>query len=395
MDAPVFRSWNCTDLCVAHPTKPFHGPGAIELRIDGSVNITVASDPCGNIDFHDVQITGKTDGGDEVLVEHASSHALTSSFSHAGHSGIMHFLPYQCEILTPAYDPTTVTHEVFHLKNARLIGLGSFAHGSSKVTLRGLASQKLVPGHISAEMKIEHSAATGRVNYSHLESLISLALRSLVLAPCHESFSGNTPTKTVLFADTRADASNAPLISLFGDATASFLNKTLTGYLTNVAQYDLESMIQYYVFAHTSHTLELQFIFASIFMEGLKFNWAKNVSELYQDIKTTTGTIRGFRTSPTQKNLSIEHLMNRLAAHLGYSASFTFVEDRNMLFHSGQSVATQLGHANPGTTLFAELYSLYDQMDDLLLRILGYSGEMYSPRNPNTALNFPSRTPVS
>ncbi|WP_437751527.1 hypothetical protein [Sorangium sp. So ce1389] len=187
--------------------------------------------------------------------------------------------------------------------------------------------------------------------------------------------------------------SNAPLVSLFADATASFLDRTLDGYKVNAADYGLDVMLQYYVLAHTNDTLEYQFLFASVFMEGLKFNWAKNVSGLHRDTKAN-GVIRGFRLAPSQRNLSFEELMNRLAAHLGYSATFTFIEDRNMLFHSGQGTALHLGHADPYSVMQEELFVLYDQMEDLLLRILGYRGIVCSRADPDTPLEFPARTPA-
>jgi hypothetical protein len=43
-----------------------------------------------------------------------------------------------------------------------------------------------------------------------------------------------------------------------------------------------------------------------------------------------------------------------------------------------------------------ELYKLYDQMDDLLLRILGYRGPIhpYDPDGPKK-VDFPTRSPIA
>lgn len=399
MDAPVFRSWNCPELKVEHPVKPFVGPGTIELRVDGSLNIAVGSKPFGDLDcpdhheFRDVRITGRTDAGDEVVADHATSHRHTNKDAPTGST--MHFLAFQCEVRAPAYDATMVTKEVFHLKNTKLIGRGSFARGSSKVTICGPKETEFEAGRLSADVTFEHAGSAERISYSSVESLLRLAQRSLILAPCREEFSGDILTRTVAVPDTRKDLPRRPLVSWFGNRTALFVDATLTGYLSNVSLYDLDAMIQYYVFSYDDNVVqEIQFMFASVFMEGLKYNWARNVSTLHKDVKAN-GIIRGFKASSTDKKvLTFEDLMKKLAAHLGYNGTFTFVEDRHVIFHTGQSAAVQLGHNMPHIPLQAELFTLYDQMDDLLLRILGYDGVIYSPKDPNMPLSFPSRAPT-
>jgi len=84
--------------------------------------------------------------------------------------------------------------------------------------------------------------------------------------------------------------------------------------------------------------------------------------------------------------------MNLVANNLGYSTNtFSFIDNRNMLFHTGIPTAAHTGHHNPNSKLWDELLTLYDQMDDLLLIILGFTGEIYSMRYTNFLRKVPKQ----
>jgi hypothetical protein len=133
--------------------------------------------------------------------------------------------------------------------------------------------------------------------------------------------------------------------------------------------------VGYYCRSHQETLAEAKFIFASVFMEALKFNWALKVAKLPQDRKQS-GLIRGFRR-PTSGNYSFEELMNLVASDLKLNHVYTFIDDRNALFHSGQAANLQTG-ASAGTwaALRSELVPLHDQMDEFLLTLLEYSGKI-------------------
>jgi len=132
-------------------------------------------------------------------------------------------------------------------------------------------------------------------------------------------------------------------------------------------------------------------------MEGLKFYWAKNIATLPADVKQN-GLVRGFvnTTSASGKPVlySFEELLTAAANALGVTTTFTFIEDRNALFHTGATSAAQLGATGTWAALKPEMIRLYDQMDDLLLHLLNYSGPIHPWQGPHPKVLFPARTPI-
>jgi len=68
---------------------------------------------------------------------------------------------------------------------------------------------------------------------------------------------------------------------------------------------------------------------------------------------------------------------------------FTFIEDRNAMFHSGAPGAYQAGASSTWSAIKPELIQLYRQIDDILLTILGYQGPIHRWDAPDTEVQFP------
>ena len=176
-----------------------------------------------------------------------------------------------------------------------------------------------------------------------------------------------------------------PMLPRNADILCEHITNPLAEFLNLESTYNLHMLKHYYCKAYTEIFDEYKFIFGSIFMEALKFYWAKNVSNLRTVTNPNTGLIKGYKEQSSNNFLSFEDLMNRMAQDIGIaSGSFSFIENRNMLFHSGLASATHLGHNNAADLLWDELLKLYDQMDEALLKILGFSGRIFTMRNPNS-----------
>jgi hypothetical protein len=154
-----------------------------------------------------------------------------------------------------------------------------------------------------------------------------------------------------------------------------FVTESLPSYLQRKDDWALRTLVGFYCRSHYESLAEAKFIFAGVFMEALKFHWALNVGKLAQDRKQS-GLIRGFKR-PTGGLYSFEELMTLVAADLKLKHAYTFIDDRNALFHSGQAAIVQKGGGG-GTwqALRPELELLHDQMDELLLALFGYSGKI-------------------
>ncbi len=168
------------------------------------------------------------------------------------------------------------------------------------------------------------------------------------------------------------------------------MTQTMGVYQAEVDRWSLPTLIAYYCRSHTESLGEAKFIFAGVVIEAMKFYWAKNVGQLRQDLKAN-GLIRGF--CPQAGGRNFEQLLTMMRDHLELSHSYTFLDDRNALFHTGlTSVAQTAPGAETWPPLQTELAKLHDQIDDILLTVLQYKGVICSYWDIDTELQFPGRT---
>jgi hypothetical protein len=267
--------------------------------------------------------------------------------------------------------------------------------------LPGLDPEDRRQGLIRGQLTVTENAsstADGQEIRRELLPLLSLAQRCQLTAPREDVFDGDVLVRVVLRGNDFNIESTHPLIPPAPTELRPFIEQTLPAYRTHANSYELERLIWYYCRAFTEPYHEARFIFAGVFMEALKFYWAKNVGGYTPDVKAN-GLVRGFVKTVLSNGKKVHHtfeeLINGVAQHLGYAPTFTFIEDRNALFHTGAPGAAQLGAAPTWAFVKPELYKLYDQMDDLLLRILAYRGPIhpYDPAGPKK-VDFPARTPI-
>lgn len=212
-----------------------------------------------------------------------------------------------------------------------------------------------------------------------------------------------------LYGNAWADAA-MPLIPR--EQMTTFLEQTLPVYLALNESHRLFALAEYYVRSFIEDTADHKFTFASIFMEAFKFSWAFNdaAPDMIRDVKTN-GMVRGFQRPPTAaavaaaaakgktaKNVdwTFEDLLKRYAGSAAGPSGFTFIENRNALFHTGLPAAAQTQSVPGGGSyqyLKPELTRLQMQMEDILLGVvLGYQGDIHE-YGSDDVVTFPGRTP--
>lgn len=288
-------------------------------------------------------------------------------------------------------EPNTV---VCYLKNIGINFIGKINYGNEKFELGAISSKSGVPekGRIGARLLIKDSKLGAEEIDRLLDaicSLLSISQRIPVSIACIQRYCGDEFVSAEAYHLVDDHKPVVPMIFKFADHVCEFVTKTLPSFIKNESNYNLHVLTHYYCRAFTELFDESKFIFGSIFMEALKFNWAKNISSLKVE-NNPNGTIKKFLDPITGEKLGFRKLIESVAGHLGYTPSkFSFIDNRNMLFHTGLSLHDHLGHKTPNDVLWQELLRLYDQMDELLLRILDYSGNIYSVRYPNASRKFP------
>jgi hypothetical protein len=157
-------------------------------------------------------------------------------------------------------------------------------------------------------------------------------------------------------------------------------------------QYELPRLIHTYCVSIAAEHAEVKFALASMFMEALKFFWALRVAGKNPD-RDAAGLVRGFikRTLPNGRHIhyTFEELLQECCASINYNTTFTFIRDRNAIFHSGAPGAYQVGGADPWSAIKPELIRLYRQIDDILLTLLKYGGPIRRWDTPDAIDTFP------
>lgn len=398
-------TWDCPRLSLSTVDgAPAVGPGRVVLDATGSLSLQVTLRGRGHLhlsDFVDNQdVSG--DGPDGKTVAAPGCWVSRVRWNSSTNDCEVTLTPMEC-VLTDASVSGAWTSREYYLKALHCLGVVRATDGNRSIIVQqlpGLDPDVRRSGLIRAKAVVEDPASVGADVVSirrELLSVLSLAQRCAISAPREEMFVGDQVAEIILRGSESIVESTHPLIPPTPSELGAFLTQALPAFRAHAVGYELERLLWYYCRAFTEPYAEAKFIFASVFMEALKFAWAKNVAHLPTDQKAN-GLVRGFIKGMNQKNKPIlytfEELVDQVAAHLNYTTTFTFIEDRNALFHTGAAAANQQAAGSIWAALKPELWKLYAQMDDLILTLLGYTGPIHPYDPAATRVNFPGRTPT-
>lgn len=404
----VLCRWYFDQFNMIHTTASLSGMGSLELTLDGRVNVKASFKGLVGNPYvgAPLKLTGATKNGHSLEIEQAH----LSRVDFVSQSNVL-FKTLGCKINKPGHPLQGWTSRHYWLKNIRCFGTGTFQVAGYTFTLEplpGFDLNRAEPGYLNADLKVTSPIPTTD-DISELVDdicyLLSLAQRSFIGWVRLEVSDGTTGGYLELRELTQDHPVQAPLVDFFAQDICDFVVQVFPNFVRQKTSYSLRILIEHYWRAHVETYAEVKFIFGSVFMETLKFDWAKNVgTTIYQPRTGQNGLIKGFRRPGSGRDTSFEDLLVEMSKSLNYPAqmsisaqgsnpgqpgTFTFIDNRNALFHSGQSGATQLGHSSVWQYLKPEMHRLYDQMDDLFLRVLGYSGKIHRTSKPNTLVNFP------
>lgn len=326
----------------------------------------------------ETNLVGETEDGSTIQLEgafvrHAS--ATTGSVTEPAATSL-ELSARRLELFTAISGTTPWTRKEVWLHGPRVFGTICWTFEDYDFEMAPHAVEPL-PGVRSTSLKVTRRTVTGNDDFPRiLEAtlcLLSVADRVRCRAFLIKTYSHNDLLHAEAVPYPNQPHGTHPLIPPVD--VSQFIVTTLPSYLQKESAWSLKTLIGYYCRSHEETLAEAKFIFASVFMEALKFTWALNVGKLPQDRKQS-GLIRGFKR-PTNGNYSFDELMQLVVSALKLNHTYTFIDDRNALFHSGQAATLQTG-ATVGTwqALRSELVPLHNQIDEILLSILGYSGKI-------------------
>lgn len=405
----LYRKWDFNSITYKFNNVTVSGSGVIEVTNKGEVTIDVNISGFIGLPNGHINLTGTSIGGIAFNARGMISNTnvdITSS----GTVTTIQIKPLEVTVMENGYQENISVDEVaWHLKNAKLLtSPHSDQIGNFLVTLESISrpkNQKQIAGEISTILRSKKiNVVSDDIDQfqDDLSRILTLAQRCPTTPVVKEYYFSGKLVYTKIIEPTGNYIALRPLVTWYADITLNFLKSIYPMFIHQKDPYGLITLIEYYWRSHVESTVEIKFLYGSIFMEALKFNWAANVAtNLDTDIKAN-GLVRGFRPkgAPVNaQNLSFENLLMQTARHLGYpcgTGTFTFIEDRNCIFHSGLSSAPQQGHPSSWPVIKPELERLYNQMDDLILRILGYSGIIFEIdlTTGGRDVNFPARTPA-
>lgn len=340
------------------------GCGAVVMSEHARLSVRIEFDslvPRTDLDDGPYWLTGRTNDGTEL--DAPACYLAASGWASSSRRAWVEFLPLECFLRNPATIGRAWTRRILKLKNTHTLWPQRWTDDSFAFHLRSLANSASRParersGLLDAELEVQVATPMGD-DFGDTRTLVldllSLAARSPCVAPIEEVWSGIDWIETRLCPSDWDFSANNPLIP--ADSLAPFMTLATPGYRKQEPLAGLHVLISYYCRSHTESMAEFKFLFAGVVMEALKFNWALNVFALPTK-KTASGIVKKFVKPDGKTPYSFEELLSMVAADLGVSATYSFIENRNAIFHTGEAAAAQLGHASVWPVLKLELTKL-------------------------------------
>jgi hypothetical protein len=382
-----FREWHCDCSLLDASRRQHAGIGSVVLTEFGEVTLSVRLP--GNLTIGSFPLEQDITGTEETGLAVCAKRAMVQRARFNTGTAETRVVFVAQEIRIARQPVGTIAQQRIYLKGLHLVGPCAFTDGTTHYTIDSLSndSNDSRQGRISAVLQTdtEHSCRDVQV-------LLGLAQRCRARAPFRECDDATGVCSITLIHEDTAVSAGHPLIPPRGRDVAAFMNTALQQYPQLESALELPRLIDYYCLSVEASFGELKFILAGVFMEGLKFYWAKNVAG-YSTDKKASGLIRGFEKAKTSGGRSVHYTFEELIvaayAHYGLHPTFTFIEDRNALFHTGAPGAAQLGAAPLWPVIRPELEKLYQQIDHFLLTILGYSGSVRRWEAADNDVPFP------
>ncbi|QAT83450.1 hypothetical protein EJ065_1852 [Corallococcus coralloides] len=391
-DVPVFKEWILPEMTIRGGGAPWTSRGQVRVFADSRVEIrfTYVHPVRHSQDVpHRVRIAGKTRDGfrlEEVDAVLVGIQPVTRRKTDVV------FIPYRCVLSRESQAPIRLAR--YYLKNLSVYaGVAKVEDGRYRASLSPRGAYE--PFRFGAYLDV----TGGRLARAKADELAEDVARLVTVAsrcpvvPCFREYHSSSRIQRYEFFSNSWDFKPMRnVIALVGDEMGEFLSKTLGNYRAAKAPWRASLLVEYFWRAHQETTAELQFLLLSVFMESVKFNFARNVAK-HATKKNSNGTIRDFFSASNVK-LGFRDLLIEAGNHLGVpkvDKRMGFIANRNCIFHSGQSSYSQLGQRNTYLPLKGELRRLYDLADDFMLHLLGYKGPFHAYGDPERLRMYPSR----
>lgn len=391
---PLFREWKLPEMVLQSAGTPWQSRGTIRIFADSRVEIRFTySHPI----VHSVRvpetpvITGSTSDGFTL----AQTKAVFVRSEHVTRRTTdLVYLPYRCVLSVPKARPLSSAR--YYIKNLSPYA-GTATMNDGELEARLVPEGVYEPFQFGARLDVT-GRRLARLKADKLAEdvarLVTVAARCPCVPSLREYYSSSDLQRIEFFPNGWDYKPVRSIIPLVGDNLERFISQSLPNLRATASTLSTPLLIEYFWRAHQETTAELKFLLSSVFMEAVKFHYALNVARHTKNMKST-GVIRNF-LKPTGGAWSFEDLLTQVAQHLkipNIKRRTGFIENRNCIFHSGQSSYSQLGRRQTYPPLKAELWRLYDLMDEFMLRILGYKGPFFAFRDMERLRMFPSRRP--
>jgi hypothetical protein len=341
----------------------------------------------GAHDFAEEQkVAGETNNSFSVFVVGVKLEQINPSFTTETTQAT--FIFRECQLKNLSNQPIIIERQEIYLKSLQVIGKCSFSHKNTNYNLAALSNfNDQRKNLVQAVLHVSDKS-----NFSDVLLLLSLAQRCIIRSPIRKFYSSERLVYIELIPNESFNWVSNPLIPIAGSRLSDFMVQVLPRLPAVLKDLELSRLIHYYCLSITSEYAELKFILASLFMEALKFYWALNVGKK-TPICNKNGFIRGFERSKNKNNDSVpcgfKELLDETYQSYGLNPNFTFIENRNAMFHSGAPGTYQQGVSSTWQTIKPELIPLYRQIDDVLLAILGYTGVIHRWDTPDIIDLYP------
>jgi hypothetical protein len=143
----------------------------------------------------------------------------------------------------------------------------------------------------------------------------------------------------------------------------NFLESVYNGFVRERDRYNLKVLFELHSLSRTAHFIEVKFLVACILMESLKYHYCKNVKHFRQK--------GDYFYNHAGEKLTFHKILSLISKDLKLDIDKSFVDLRHKIIHQGVM-------DDPSVDLSKEWRKLMDQINHIILKILGYSGRCFS-----------------
>lgn len=230
-----------------------------------------------------------------------------------------------------------------------------------------------INGYFAVKGSIDNIEMTFKQTFDNIEFLLNFAASNFIALPITYIRSSTAEKLEIRPGINETGRGSSILYLQYPGTLSNFINSTYEQYKNLCNVLDLQKLFHYYIMMKNTGFLENAYLLGSVFMEGLKYSYAKNKYKI---------DTNGFFLKPnTNKTFTFIELIKEIYQTYGIKKGDTeFIKYRNEVIHRGDI-------SLPFPDLLDKVIQLEITIEHLILNILNYNG-LYWDRTRGSWIDY-------